>query len=96
MKELNIMQVITGVCATVMTVVYGLFITNLFFAYIPADSFILQFITNLMYYGPLTLAAVCSVALVWNKSLILKIAFIAVWASIILFSFFPSIFNQLL
>lgn len=92
----NIMKLLTGLCATVMTLVYGLFISNLFFAYIPADSFLLPLITNLTYYGPLTLSALCSISLVWNKSLLIKLVFIVVWASIIIFSFFPSVFAQIL
>ena len=88
----NPMKFLMGVCATAMTVFYGLFLTNMIWGYIPADSFLLPLITNVMYYGPLTLSAVCSLSLVWNKALIYKIAFLAVWAAIIIFSFFPSVF----
>lgn len=88
----NPMKFLAGVCATAMTIFYGLFITNMIWGYIPADSFLLPLISNIMYYGPLTLAALCSLSLVWNKSLLLKIAFLAVWVSIIVFSFFPSVF----
>ena len=91
----NPMKLLTGLCATVMTIVYGLFLTNMIWGYIPADHFVLPLITNLMYYGPLTLCAVCSVSLVWKRSLLIKLAFIAVWASIIIFSFFPSVFVEI-
>jgi hypothetical protein len=90
----NPMKFLAGVCATAMTVFYGLFISNMIWGYIPADHFIWPFITNAMYYGPLTLSALCSLSLVWNKSLIYKIAFLAVWVAIIIFSFFPSIFAE--
>lgn len=90
----NFMKVLVGICASALAVVYLVYISNMFFHYIPVGNFFHSFIGELIYYGPLSLCALCSISLVWRKNLIVKILVIVVWALIIVFSFFPALFVQ--
>jgi hypothetical protein len=95
MEKPSFVSELAGLCATAMTLCYGLFIANVIYPFIPADNVIFTIITNMMYYGPLSLCAICSVNLVWKRSIILKTIFLVVWAAIIIFSFFPDTFSQI-
>ena len=94
MESKNFINVLLGICATVLAGVYIVYISNMFFSYIPVGTFFHNLINNLIYYGPLSLCALCSISLVWYKGIIFKVIVIAVWAAIIVFSFFPGLFVQ--
>lgn len=95
MESRNFMKTLLGICATALSAVYLVYISNLLFGYIPVGNFFHSLIGELIYYGPLSLCALCSISLVWRKGIIWKVVVIAVWALIIIFSFFPGLFAQL-
>ena len=95
MENQGLFRWLAGICVTIMTLCYGLFIANVIYPFIPADSVVMDIMSKLMFYGPLSLCAICSVSLMRNKALIVKIITIVVWAAIIIFSFFPDTFNHI-
>ena len=91
----NLMLVLGEILSILMTLVYAVYITNGIYGYLPASPFLYNLLNNLVFYGPLSIIAIISLALVWRRGLILRIVFIAVWALIIIYSFFPAFFEQL-
>ena len=83
------------VFAILMTIAYAVYISNTIYGYLPASHFLHSFLNNLMFYWPLTIVCIISLAMVWRRGLILRISFIVVWSVILLYSFFPTFFAQL-
>ena len=83
------------VFAILMTIAYAVYISNTIYGYLPASHFLHSLLNNLMFYGPLTLVCIISLAMVWRRGLILRISFIVIWSVILLYSFFPTFFAQL-
>lgn len=91
----NLMLIMGEILAILMTIVYAVYISNIVYGYLPAIPFLHSLLNNLVFYGPLSIICIISLALVWRRGLILRIVFCAVWALILIYSFFPSFFAQL-
>ena len=89
-------KAISSFAAIIMTIVYAVFVTNVLFDYIPYDSAILVYINNIIYYGPLAICAVTSIAAVSHKGFAVRLTFLIVWVGIFLFAFFPDTFYSLI
>lgn len=89
-KKGNFWDSLGKLVALFLTLVYALFVSNAYFNYIPV-GIITQIISYAMLYGPMILIIITTMEAIKDRSLILKILFLAVWAVIFIFSFFPSL-----
>ena len=95
-KEEHSWKWLSRFAAIIMTVVYAVYVSNVVYNYIPFDSWWLNFLDTCVFYGPIVICAVTAVASVSNKGLIVRLAFLAVWVLIFLFSFFPETFYNII
>ena len=89
-------SLIVSVASIIMTAAYVLYVTNIIYNYIPIDSWLIDFINNFVYYGPLVVCAVASVLAVSKYGFVARLVFIAIWVMIFLFSFFPDVFYRII
>ena len=82
--------------ALVMTVVYALYVTNVVFNYLPLGSWFVEFLKNGVYYGPIAICGITSVAAIADKGMIFRIIVLAIWVMIFLFAFFPDMFYSII
>ena len=75
-----------------MMVIYAIWVSNIVYNYIPIDSKFLEFLSNMVFYGPIVICAASAVGAISHKGFAFRIIVIAVWVLIILFSFFPDTF----
>lgn len=86
----NLWDSLGKVVALFLTLVYALFVSNAYFGYLPTGGFVAKAINYSMLYGPMILIIITTMEAIKEKSLLLKIIFLAIWAVIFIFSFFPS------
>ena len=92
-RKTNLWDTLGKVVAIYLTLVYALFISNSYFHYLPVGGIILSIISYSMLYGPMILIIITCMEALKNRSLVLKIIFLAVWVVIFIFSFFPSLLS---
>jgi len=91
----NSWSLLSKIVAVLMTLVYAVYVSNAVLNYIPLGSVILDYISNIVYFGPIVICALTAMGAVGHKNLLTKILFLAVWVLIFLFSFFPDVFYNL-
>lgn len=89
-NKTNFWDALGKIVALLLTLIYALFVSNAYFGYLPTSGFIPKAISYSMLYGPMILIIISCMDALKNRSLILKIIFLAIWAVIFIFSFFPS------
>lgn len=87
---------ISNLAALVMTIVYAVWVSNVVYNYIPIDSPVLMFLSNMVYYGPIVICAATAIGAISHKGFIARIIVLAIWVLIVLFSFFPDTFYSLI
>ena len=87
---------ISSLAALVMTVVYAVWVSNIVYNYIPMDSPVLAFLSNMVYYGPIVICAATAVGAISHKGFVARIIVLAIWVLIVLFSFFPETFYSII
>lgn len=78
-------------CSLILVVVYALYVANSMWPFIPAGSFFLNLLTNMMFYGPMVLIIIVNFEFFADKNIIFRVLIILVWVAIIVLSFFPNI-----
>lgn len=92
-KTTNLWDMLGKIVAIYLTLIYALFISNSYFHYLPVGGFTLSVISYSMLYGPMILIIITCMEALKNRSLVLKIIFLAFWVVIFIFSFFPSLLS---
>ena len=95
-EEGRIWRSISGYAALFMTLAYILFVLNYFFNFIPLGGFLDDFVTYIIYYGPMVICATTATATIAHRGLIARIVVLAIWVAIFLFSFFPDVFFSII
>lgn len=78
-----------------MSAIYLVFVTNTVFNYLPLDGWFITFLVNAVYYGPIVICGITSVATFSKYGLVVRILLIVLWVVIFLFSFFPDVFYKI-
>lgn len=92
-SKTNLWDLLGKIVAIYLTLIYAVFISNSYFHYLPAGEVINTILSYSMLYGPMVLIIITTMEAIKNRSLLLKIIFLVVWAAIFIFSFFPSLLS---
>ena len=72
-----------------MALFYLLYVTNNVFCYIPFDSVFVTLLDNIIYFGPIVVCGLMSVAVLWSRGKVLRWIALGLWIVVLVFSFVP-------
>ena len=86
----DMLCILGKIIAVIMIIRYALLIVHTYYPYLP-DGIVMDILSYIGLYAPITLMVVVSLSAVWDKGEILKLIVIIICTAIIIFSFFPSV-----
>jgi len=81
--------------AVVMILRYTALIVENYYSFLPTEGIIYDIIQYVGMYAPMALVVVVGLEAVWDKSDLLKFIFIIICAAIIIFTFFPGVWQSI-
>ena len=82
--------------AVVMILRYGALIVENYYPFLPTEGIIPELFTYIGMYAPMALMVIVGLEAVWDKSDLLKLVFLVICAAIVIFSFFPDVWQTIL
>ena len=90
----KVFDLLAKICAFVLIVTYVVFAINSNWTFIHNET-VLKIIAYIMYYGPLTLAALVGVEFAVKRNLVVQIVVYLLIAIMIIFQFFPGTWDSI-
>jgi len=85
----NILKFAGFIVSISMLFFYAIYISDYIFGYMPFANYIGAFLDNIIYFGSISVCALFSLYVIWDKVRIIRWIVLAGWLIIIVASFFP-------